>query len=1688
VNGDTRRTWWESLRHSGLLLSPAEVTRLESEYQREDLAWYRVDQLRREVNRLEAGQATPGDFVSWVLEHACSFNAALGTWRRGSSVPAEYSHALVTGETLRPRHLWQGKGGGILPVFFDDNRQLGRGRSRKRVSDTVQWLRRAGQHLAILTNGRQWRLVFAGLDFDASCEWDVDLWFEEGIPGPQLEALRRLLHPKRFDPSGDDSPPLLEAIQASRRGQSELSATLGERVRAAVEELVQAHGEALKDPALDASGADIYRAAVRVVMRLVVVLFAESRDLLPRHNPVYHDAYGLQGLFEGLERIAVRGRSRLAHRSAAWPRILALFRLIYGGSHHEALQIPRYGGDLFKPGNPESQDPMVRALTVFESACFNPDHPLVSDAVVWRMLELLTRTQVRVRQGRSSTRVTVPVDFSDLSSEYIGILYEGLLDYELRPAPDDEPIVFLAVGNEPALPMSRLEGMEDRQIKDLFESLKKTGDDNTEEAEDAGTEEEASAEEVQPDDEPEPDETGDEETVDGEAEDDAEQTALETAQRRALAWTQNAAQVAGLVKKPRGRQTPERALAHQRKVEATARQLVRRVVLPGEWYLVRWGGTRKGAGTFYTRPQLAVPTVHRTLRPLVWNPPENADGTADTKAPVDKWSPKTPEDILRLKACDPGCGSGSFLVASLRFLTDAVYEALHVHGRLSGDATRPLDELLGLRGSSEEDLQALRLPSRPEDDDFEPRTKAILRRYVVERCIYGVDLDPLATELCKLSLWIETMDRDLPFSFLDHKIKTGNSLVGAWFDQFQHYPAMAWKNREGGDKSHSNGVHFEKDVRTKAIKAFTKRVQGDLVQFIRLERKLSEPIYEDPAKVHDDALKRLEQLHLLPVQDSAEKARLYHELIASEEWQALKAAFDLWCACWFWPADHLDQAPLASTFPDPEAETQAISSRVAVEKRFFHWELEFPDVFSEVGTGFDAVLGNPPWDIAKPSSKEFFSNTDPLYRAYGKQEALRKQTEYFASEAIERDWLDYAGDFKAQSNCMRYTAIPYGDPKRANTSQDRFSLARGKANLELHDLWRKERGPASGYADASHPYLHQGSADLNLYKLFLERGHAILKNGGRLGFIVPSGLYSDHGTGPLRDLFLSGSRWEWLFGFENREKVFDIDSRFKFNPVIVQKGGRTEAIQTAFMRRKLEDWENAEDYATPYTVDRVAQFSPKSRAILEIQSSRDLDILERIYASSVLLGDDGQDGCGIKYACEFHMTNDSRLFPPRPQWEAQGYKPDEYSRWLKGKWRPRTKGCPAPPGVKRVEIPTGVILSRDEGEWISEDEIEDTALPLYEGRMIGQYDFSQKGWVSGKGRGAVWRPIEWSKKRIEPQFLMGRNVFLEEVGQNDPRALIMDVTSTTNERTVISTFGCGHPCGHKAPTLTPISKSTVESLALVGLINSFGFDFLIRARLGGNSLIWSVLEATAVPAYSSEVATGLSRLVSRLCLDPRLFAPSLMHVWKGSVRLDPPALTLHERTRLRAILDASVAHLYGLDSGDLRHVLAHTDHPKGKAKTLQLNPKGFWRSDASLAPELRHSVLSQVALTELAQSGKDYDTREEAVSAWLNVGDGKGWMVPDTLRLSDYDLGHDDRAKVAQPVAACLGPRFNDWQLEQDPDESWRECELHSRNLLGEQGYSELMVNLQRGGEVTARDEQNASGNDSGTIKQARLF
>jgi hypothetical protein len=267
--------------------------------------------------------------------------------------------------------------------------------------------------------------------------------------------------------------------------------------------------------------------------------------------------------------------------------VLALFRLVCQGSHHAALPVPAYGGELFAPGDPVAGDVLEKVLSVFESACF--ERELMSNKDVLRMLERITRTRVKLRQGRSSTWVPAPVDFSDLSSEYIGILYEGLLDFELKTAPSGDPVVFLSVGNQPALPLSRLEAMDDKAIENLLEKMKDTsrGEDTEREGEaEEAVEEEAAGTEGAESGEAE----GAEEEIETEvAEEDAGDVSDErhTTRTRAETWARRAVVVGKLARKPKGTMTPEKRLIYEETIGRKARQLVTRVILPGEWYLVR---------------------------------------------------------------------------------------------------------------------------------------------------------------------------------------------------------------------------------------------------------------------------------------------------------------------------------------------------------------------------------------------------------------------------------------------------------------------------------------------------------------------------------------------------------------------------------------------------------------------------------------------------------------------------------------------------------------------------------------------------------------------------------------------------------------------------------------------------------------------------------------------------------------------------------------------------------------------------------------------------------------------------------------------------------------------------------------------------------------------------------------------
>ena len=1623
---------WDRMRHSGLLLDAPRllvVARLAPP----PLARYHVEELRRQAAAQLAGDADNSAFVAFVLERVCGFAPGTGTWLRGSSLGAEWSRRTPTGETAKPRHLWRGDHGAILPVFLDDEKHVGIGRGRRTASQVVQWLRAGSERFALITNGRQWRLVFAGLDFDAFCESDADLWFEEGALSPQVEALRTLLSPLTFTPPTEGHhAPLLAAVLDSRKGQAELSAALGERVREAVELLVQAHGEVLRERCGDRDPAEIYRASVRIVMRLVVVLFAESRDLLPRDNALYHGAYGVGGVLEELEKAAARGGNRLARSFSAWPRLLALFRLVHMGSHHPALPVPAYGGELFAPAAADATDDLTRALHVFETAAFDTRRAVFSDRDVHRLLEKISRTRVQLRQGRQSTLVTVPVDFSDLSSEYIGILYEGLLDFELRTAPAGDPVIFLAVGNQPALPLSRLEGMDDKSLASLLEKVKDSKGDaeSGEEAEGVDREDVDGAE----------GESGDDGEVDGTLAGDTEIDAADvepddagdhrhTTRTRAEHWARRAVEVGKLVARPRGTLTPDKSRAYEESVARKASQLVLRVVLPGEWFLVRWGGTRKGSGTFYTRPGLAVPTVQRTLRPLAYIPPDKVDGSPNNQAPSSDWMPKLPEQILKIRVCDPSCGSGTFPIAALRYLTEALFESIHHHRRIVNLGDRSLVGLLGASSSDDSEFERLGMeliPCRPDEPSFEPRLKAVLKRYVVERCIYGVDFNPLAVELCRLSLWIETMDRSLPFSFLDHKVKYGNSLVGAWFDQFMHYPAMAWKNREGGDKSHTNGVHFEKGERGKAFKSFVKdKLTPDLQLLLEGRTLFSEGLIEQANGVHDSALALLLRLHNLPVHDGAERARLYRdELVSSPAQKSLKTAMDLWCACWFWPASDLDHAPLPTTFSTPSRQTLALVERIAAKNSFFHWELEFPDVFCKSGSGFDAMLGNPPWDIAKPNSKEFFSNLDPLYRGLGDPEI--RQTELFADAQVEQAWLDYSERYVAWSNYVKSSSNPFGDPSDPSGG-DSFSVARGNMNEVLHEAWKAARNRSRGFSDPHHPFLNQGGSDLNLYKLFLEQMVRLLRVGGSFGVVLPASIYNDNGAGPLRRLLLVECDLQWLFSFENREKIFPIDSRFRFCCLIGNRGSANRSIRVAFSRRELSDWADAERVVIDVAKDDLHLFSPISNSIPEIENAKDLEVLRTMFARGIVLGSEKALDWGVKYFREYDMTG--------------ARKAGQY--------------------IAAANILVGANAD-GHGHWKSGER---KYVAFYSGKMVAQFDFAYQRWVAGHAASATWEPLSFSDKKWLPEFVSPLDT-VKRQWKGGTRLVIRDFARATDERTAIAAIIPAWPCGNKVPLLAEEFKMSVaKQLALCCVLNSFAYDFVVRNRITGMNLNKFILDETPVPDLAT-IPIELSIIGARLCMVHEVFAGAwleLLRVCPGLKARSWESLwsvgTL-SRLELRSVSDAIVAHLYGLNEDQYRWILRNCDVPKEELSELSLRSKlpakGFWRTGVGSAehplrrawtcdPELRLTNLAVVAFVELdrlkQQLGGDLSAAIAAFSPASGIG---GWKLPDRLRLSDYGLGQNMRSEQEQELGSYL---IREFPPTSQGNQSWDDCKFIAEEL-----------------------------------------
>ncbi len=732
------------------------------------------------------------------------------------------------------------------------------------VDRMAQMCRHHDVELGLVTDGRWWALVWAPRGgVTGVALFDASTW-AEAAERDVVRAFVSLLGRQRFFGVRDEQR-LVPLLRASLDSQEEITDRLGVQVRQAVELLVTAIGRA--DVAArkrgergveDIDAHDVYRGAVSIMMRMVFLLFAEERGLLPSDNELYARAYSAGRLGAELEQRALEGSEEdLEHSTAAWHRLIALFEAVHGGVDHPRLQMPGHDGGLFDPENylwlPLSLD----------------------DRTVLHMLRAVQ--YVTVGKGRNVERRAL--SFRTLDVEQIGYVYEGLLSFEGYRA---EGVVLGLVGKEgleeevslgpldDALASAADVGTFATSLSDLYKS--------------SGIGSPAAiTKRLAP----------------------LDATATEEARKKLLAVTDGDYPLA------------ERLLPLYGLIRTDLRGLPV-VILPGALYVTE-SALRRNTGTHYTPRRLAEEVVLHALEPLVYSP-----GPLQTVDRV-RWVPLSSKQILALKVADIAVGSAAFLVAAARYLGERLIEAWLREGN-----ERVRDHTLR---SEERAVDA--------DDDS---VSVEARRQTIEHCLYGVDINPMAIEMAKLSLWLVSMDPTRPFTFVDDRLITGDSLLGITNLEQLEYLHM--------DPARGRALHSD-------LFEWAGGVRSLVAEIAEARRHIADiEVSADPEKALEAKRAILAEVEL-----RTGRPRFFADLAVGA---ALAHA-----AGGARPIDNgsVLAARLIADLTSGAGEAAALVRRRSwldtdrVDGGFgrepLHWPLVFPEVF-EAG-GFDAVIGNPPF-------------------------------------------------------------------------------------------------------------------------------------------------------------------------------------------------------------------------------------------------------------------------------------------------------------------------------------------------------------------------------------------------------------------------------------------------------------------------------------------------------------------------------------------------------------------------------------------------------------------------------------------------------------------------------------------------------------------------------------------------------
>ncbi|MGG6268522.1 Eco57I restriction-modification methylase domain-containing protein [Leptolyngbya sp. AN03gr2] len=826
------------------------------------------------------------------------------------------------------------------------------------------------------------------------------------------------------------------------------------------------------------------------------------------------------------------------------------------------------------------------------------------------------------------------------------------------------------------------------------------------------------------------------------------------------------------------------------------------------------GNERKTTGSYYTPESLVQCLLDSALDPVVDEAVQQADPEAA---------------ILNLKVCDPACGSGHFLIAA---------------------AHRMAKRLAGIRTGEEE-------PSP------EATQKAL--RDVIGRCIYGVDVNPMAVELCKVALWMESLEPGKPLSFLEHHIQCGNSLLGATPALLRKgIPDEAFTAIEGDDKAYcSKYKKLNKEERSGQLKLFDANFEpwqrlGDLAtSLVSLDQ------------IADDSIEGIQR-----------KQEQYESLVKSTPYLFSRFWADAWCAAFVWKKTQEFPYPITDeVFRRIERNPHSVEKwmrdevmRLTEQYEFFHWHLVFPDVFrvdqngepenEQTGWngGFDIVLGNPPWDQMQFREQEFFSTSrsDIAHAATGN---TRKRM----IQKLEQE-----------------------DPSLYKA----FTVARRKVDGTRYFVQQSRR------------FILTGRGRINDYALFAETMRLVLNRLGRVGCIVPSGIATDDSTKYFFQALTQSQSLASLYDFENRDEIFlGVHRSYKFCLLTFSNCRIQADSKFIFFAYQIE---NINDKERSFTLspDDIALLNPNTFTCPIFRSTRDAEITKAIYRRiPVLIRDDISDGNRWEILTKpglFNMTGDSNLFRTKEILEKEGWQLENNVFTLEDqKYLPLYEGKMFHFYDHRA---AGVVINSDAK--FQQGQAKDLSSEEH-----------MSPWTLPYPR--YWIPDLEIEKQLRNQWTRKWLIGWREVARS------------TDERTLIPGIFPRVGLGHKIPTIIVGRQYELFAPLLVSCLASFICDFVARQKLGGVSFTPFTFKQLPViaPATYNQQCVWFSNIALQNWLLPRVLELTYtawdLQPFAQDCGYDGAPFRWDENRRflLRCELDAAYFHLYGIQRDDVDYIM-----------------------------------------------------------------------------------------------------------------------------------------------------------------------